>query len=65
MVMQMDRDLLKGLVMLGGALALLGGLFVVFSDEANSKAKCIAHAIKDGVPYANIDKLCKLTRAPY
>lgn len=61
----MDKDLLKGVVVLCAALALLAILFVVFSDAAGSKANCIAHAIKQGVPYANIDKLCKLTPPPY
>ncbi|MES2149942.1 MAG: hypothetical protein V4508_09110 [Pseudomonadota bacterium] len=61
----MDKELLRGLVFAGGALALLAGLFLAFSDTAGSKAKCIAAALKDGVPYANIDKLCKLTVKHY
>jgi hypothetical protein len=65
MVRHMDRDLVKGVLLCCGAIALLGGLFVVFSDGPRSKAVCIARALKDGVPYANIDKLCKLTPSPY
>ena len=61
----MDKDLIKGLVVFCVAIGLVAVLFVVFSGTANSKAKCIARALKDGVPYANIDKLCKLTPAPY
>ena len=61
----MDKDLLKGLVLLVGATLLLAGLFIVASDSGPQKAKCIANALKAGVAYGNIDKVCKLTEHTY
>lgn len=61
----MDKELLKGLGILVGAVALVGGLFLLGSDAGPQKAKCIANALKAGVAYANIDKTCSLTQRGY
>jgi hypothetical protein len=60
-----DKDLLKGLVLLVGATLLLAGLFILGSDSGPQKAKCIANALKAGVAYGNIDKVCNLTQHTY
>jgi hypothetical protein len=60
-----DKDLLKGLAMVLGAIAVVAVLFVVGSNSGPQKAKCIANALKSGVAYANIDKTCKLTQRSY
>jgi hypothetical protein len=56
-----DKDLLKGLVLLLVATLVLAGLFIFGSDSGPQKAKCIANALKAGVAYGNIDKVCSLT----
>ena len=61
----MDKDLLKGLGILLGAVVVVGGLFLVGSSSGPQKAKCIANALKAGVAYANIDKTCSLTQRSY
>lgn len=58
----MDKDLIKGLLYLFGAIGIVVGLFFAFSDPGSDKAACIARALKSGVEYANIDKTCNLTR---
>lgn len=57
----MDKDLLKGLGILLGAVVALLVLFFAVSDSGTDKAKCIANSLKSGVPVANIDRVCKLT----
>ncbi|HWJ93543.1 MAG TPA: hypothetical protein VNT33_02400 [Telluria sp.] len=61
----MDKDLLKGLALVVGAVAVVAVLFVAGANSGPQKAKCIANALKSGVAYANIDKTCKLTRRSY
>lgn len=56
----MDKDLLKGLLYLLAAVAVVVGLFLVFSDD-DGKAACIARALKSGVSYGNIESVCRLT----
>jgi hypothetical protein len=58
----MDKDLLKGLLFVVGAIVLVVGLFFVFSDDSSDKASCIARALKEGVAYGNIDKVCNLSK---
>jgi hypothetical protein len=60
-----DKELLKGLLMLLGAVVVVLGLFVLISDSGPQKARCIADALKAGVAYANIDKVCHLTQRRY
>ncbi|MES2298937.1 MAG: hypothetical protein V4582_17965 [Pseudomonadota bacterium] len=57
----MDKDLLKGLLFLLIAIAVILGLVVFGSDTGPDKAQCIADALKAKVPLARIDDLCKLT----
>ena len=61
----MDKDLLKGLAIFFGVILALVVLFFVVSESGPDQAKCIAGALKDGVPYANIDKMCNLTKKSY
>lgn len=61
----MDKDLLKGLGIVVAVVIGLGLLFWFGSQSGPQKAQCIARAIKDGVPYANIDKMCSLTERSY
>ncbi len=57
----MDKEFIKGLLMLFGGVLVLLTIFFLVSDNATDKAKCIADALKGGVPVANIDRACKLT----
>lgn len=57
----MDKDLVKGLLILICAVAAVVGLFFVVAESGPDKAECIANALKSGVAFANIDKTCKLT----
>jgi hypothetical protein len=60
-----DKNLLKGLMMVVGAIVALGGLFVVASDSGPQKAECIANALKSGVAYGSIEKVCRLSGNAY
>jgi hypothetical protein len=57
----MDKDLLKGLAVVVCAIAVVGAIFVFGSRSGPQKADCIARALKNGVPYARIEKMCRLT----
>jgi hypothetical protein len=61
----MDKDLLKGLGMIVALVIALVAVFWFGARSGPQKAQCIANAIKDGVPYARIDKLCNLTQRSY
>ncbi|MES2130217.1 MAG: hypothetical protein V4463_23345 [Pseudomonadota bacterium] len=61
----MDKDLLKGLAIFFGVIVALVLLFFVVSEAGPDQAKCIANALKNGIPYANIDKTCNLTKKAY
>ncbi len=61
----MDKELLKGLALVLGVVVALGAVFVLASNSGPQKAGCIAHALKAGVAYANIDKTCNLTQRSY
>jgi hypothetical protein len=58
-----DKDLIKGLLLLLVAVAVVLGIFLLASGPRT--ATCIANALKSGVPYANIDKTCNLTKRSY
>lgn len=58
---QVDKDLLKGLLLIAGVIVGLSVLFIVVSESGPRKAECIASALKSGVKYANIDQTCGLT----
>lgn len=62
---KVDKELLKGLMILIGAVLVVAVLFVLGSDSGPQKAQCIADALKAGVAYANIDKTCNLTQRSY
>ncbi len=59
----MDKELIKGVLLL--AAVVVGGvaLTVVMSGTGPQKAECIAQALKAHVPVANIDKRCNLTNS--
>lgn len=59
----MDKDLIKGLLLLVLVVAVVFGIFILASGPRT--ATCIANALKSGVPYANIDKTCNLTKHAY
>ncbi len=59
--MKVDKDIIKGILILLGFIAILLTVFFIVSDSAPNKAKCIADALKSKVPVANIDKICRLT----
>lgn len=61
----MDKDLLKGLALVVAVVAAIGVAFVAGSNSGPQKAKCIASALKAGVPYGRIDKACSLTQRSY
>lgn len=61
----MDKDLLKGLALVLGVIVALGAVFVLASNSGPQKARCIANALKSGVAYGNIDKICRLTERSY
>jgi hypothetical protein len=61
----MDKDLMKGLAIIAVVVIALGAMFWFGARSGPQKAKCIAQALKDGVPYAKIDKMCSLTERSY
>jgi hypothetical protein len=62
---QMDKDLLRGAALLLGVVIAVGAVFVVASNSGPRKAQCIAHAIKTGVAYGKISKVCGLAARSY
>lgn len=61
----MDKDLLKGIVLVAAVIAALAAAFLLGSRSGPQKADCIARALRSGVEYANIDKTCHLTERRY
>ncbi len=59
--MKVDKELIKGLLILFGFIGVILTIFFVVDESAPHKAECIADALKAKVPVANIDKLCRLT----
>jgi arginine exporter protein ArgO len=59
----MDKDLLKGLALVAGVIVAVGAVSVLASNSGPQKAKCIASALKEGVAYGKIGKVCSLTEA--
>jgi hypothetical protein len=57
-----DKDWLKGLLIVVVAVVAVSGLFIAVSGGGQRKAECIAAALKAGVAYGNIEKVCKLTQ---
>jgi hypothetical protein len=57
---QVDKDLLKGLALFAGVIAVVAIAFVVGAHSGPQKAECIARALKNGVKYANIERTCQL-----
>lgn len=56
----MNKDLIKGLLILGGVVvALTVGAFML-SEHGGQKAKCIARAIGSGVALSSIGQVCGL-----
>ena len=61
----MDKDLLKGVMLLVAVVAGGVGLTVVMSGSGPQKAECIAEALKAHVAVATIDKRCNLSSATH
>jgi hypothetical protein len=61
----MDKDLLKGIALLLGVVVAVGAIFLTVSNSGPRKAQCIAHAIKTGVDYGKISKVCGLAERSY
>ncbi|MFL6675607.1 MAG: hypothetical protein ACJ8LG_20220 [Massilia sp.] len=61
----MDKDLLKGLALVIAVVLALGVLFLIGSNSGPQKARCIANALKSGVAYGKIEKVCNLTQRSY
>lgn len=61
----MDKDLLKGVLILLGIILAVGGVFLAVSDSGTDKARCIADALRSGVAYGHIEKVCRLTEKSY
>jgi hypothetical protein len=61
----MDKDVLKGLALVAGVVVAVTVVFITVSNTGPQKAKCIANALKSGVPYANINHACKLSKRSY
>ncbi|MET3132741.1 hypothetical protein AAKU55_003019 [Oxalobacteraceae bacterium GrIS 1.11] len=57
----MNKDIVKGALILALGLAVVFGLLLLLSDSGPDKAACIAHALKNGMPVGNIDKMCSLS----
>ena len=56
----MNKDLLKGVVILVGLLAvLIVGAFAL-SDNGGQKASCVARALGSGVSFTSIAQVCGL-----
>ena len=56
----MNKELLKGLLIIVVAVCAIGAVFVVVSGSGPNSAGCIARAIKNGVDFAKIEKVCNL-----
>ena len=56
----MNKDLVKGLLIMGAVVVVLvvGGLLV--SDNGAQKIGCIGRAIMSGVSFGNINQVCGL-----
>jgi hypothetical protein len=65
MAKHMDKDLLKGVALLLGVVVAVGAIFLLASNQGPRKAECIAHAIKSGVAYGKISKVCGLADRSY
>jgi hypothetical protein len=61
----MDKDMFKGLALLVCVIVAVGAVFVIGSNSGPQKAKCIARALKSGVAYGNIGKVCRLNERAY
>lgn len=61
----MDKDLLKGLAIIAGVVIAVGAVFWFGSRSGPQRAECIARALRDGVPYAKIDRMCALRQRSY
>jgi hypothetical protein len=59
--MKVDKDIIKGILILIGFIAILLTIFFIVDDSSPNKARCIADALKNKVPVAHIDKICRLT----
>ncbi|MFM9435078.1 hypothetical protein ACFDR9_002140 [Janthinobacterium sp. CG_23.3] len=60
----MNKEILKGvLIVLLGVAALLG-LSVLMADSGPDKAGCIARALKSNVAVGNIERVCSLRSYP-
>jgi hypothetical protein len=57
----MNKDLIKGLLLIVATLGVMIGLFVLFADNGPAKAACVGRAIKSGISITNIDAVCSLT----
>ncbi len=59
--MKVNKDIIKGVLILVTFVAVLLTIFFIVDESAPNKAQCIADALKAKVPVANIDKICRLT----
>lgn len=59
--MKVDKDIVQGVLILFGFVAVILTIFIIVDDSTPNKARCIADALKNKVPLANIDKMCRLT----
>jgi hypothetical protein len=57
----MNKDLIKGLLLIVAVIGVMIGLFVVFADNGPAKAACVVRAFKSGIAITNIDAVCNLT----
>ncbi|MDC8758793.1 hypothetical protein [Janthinobacterium fluminis] len=57
----MNKDILKGMLILLLAVSAVLTLFVLMADSGPDKAGCIARALKGGIPVGNIERVCNLT----
>lgn len=56
----MDKDLLKGLAIFIGVIAVLLGIFFIVDSSGPNKFQCVKDSLANGVPPANIKKVCRL-----
>lgn len=56
----MNKDLLKGIVILVGLVVLLIVGAFALSDNGGQKASCVARAIGSGVAFTSIAQVCGL-----
>lgn len=61
----MDKDLLKGLGIIAALVITVTAVCWFGARSGPQKARCIAQALRDGVPYAKIDKMCSLSSRSY